>query len=125
MTAEVTDPDGMIASLSVVHETPELLVIYGDMNGRGKRADVYWLDDHTMQIRSDPDRGSYVATVKLYGLPTDPLIVADGVSRYTLFVVVISRAALSRGAELYAEAVAATGGDGAAAGEGPVEGGGR
>lgn len=91
ITATVEDPNKMICSLSVVHESPDMVVIYGDMNRNGKRAEVRTIDSNSWQLDSDPERGKFIARITLNGLSLDAFTqIHAEIATCTMFIVLVS-----------------------------------
>lgn len=104
ITATIDDPNKMICSISVVHESPEMVIIAGDMNGNGKRAEVRSLESNCWQLDSDRDRGVFKARITLNDIPIEAFVeVHAEIGRYTLFIILVSTKSVAEAKEIYRE----------------------
>ena len=103
MKIKITDPHGLISFIRLIHESKNAVVIYGDMTKNGKRA---FVNQDCDSFILTPDVETFVpdikAEIELQKLPFSEYYTARAsVSRYSLFIVLISSEAMVNSKEIY------------------------
>jgi hypothetical protein len=101
VAVKVTDPDKMINWLSIVEETDAAVVLHGDMNRPGKRAEVVAGEKNTFVLCNEIDGKKHRATIEFVGLSPDMFDIHAAVGRYSLFIVLINRSRLVNDRKVY------------------------